>query len=139
MTSASSQFASSASSMVSPSRIAMGQASPTSRHRSVADTTAVGERVCAYLRRRHRSRTVDNVVADLAGWGVKHATIAKMLERQSTPSVPLLFAMVDAYGPDFLAAVHPKQLGWLSEAARAQRKATLEAAMADLKNEMDRL
>ncbi len=117
----------------------MGQASPTSRHRSVFAPTDVGERVCTYLRRLHPGRTVDNIVADLAAWDVKNSTIAKMLERRTAPSVPLLFAMVEAYGPDFLAAAYPKQLGWLSEAARAQRKATLEARMADLKSEMERL
>ena len=79
------------------------------------------------------------MAADLASWHISGNTIRNMLERQTAPGAILWCALIDAYGPEFLAAAHPARLGWLDEAARAQRKATLEAAMADLKSEWERL
>lgn len=105
----------------------------------VLSPTDVGERVCAFLRRRYATRTVENVAADVAAWHVSRFTVAKMFERQTAPGAILWLALIDAYGPDFLAAAHPKPLGWLDEAARAQRKAELEARMEALKTELERL
>ena len=113
---------------------------PAGRRQAVVLTpTDVGERVCAFLRRLHPSRTIDNVVADLAAWSIKHSTVSKMLERRTAPGAILWVALIDAYGPNFLAAVLPKQMGWIDDAARAQRKAELEARMAALRNELERL
>ena len=92
-----------------------------------------------FLRRRHPLRTVENVTADIAVWNISHHTVAKMLERQTAPGAILWLALIDAYGPEFLAAASPTRFGWLDEAARAQRKATLETRMAALKSEMERL
>lgn len=101
--------------------------------------TAVGERTCSFLRHLYPSRTVDNVTADLTAWGVKSSTIAKMLERSSTPSTPLLIALTFAYGPEFLCAVLDHPPAWLSAAHRADRQQQIEASIAALKSELDGL
>ena len=62
-----------------------------------------------------------------------------MLQRQTGPGSVLWLALIWAYGPEFLADVHPAPLGWLSAASREQRKDAIEAAMAKLRAEMDTL
>ena len=117
----------------------MGHAPDTCRKNVVWNPTDVGERVCAFLRRLYPTRTIDNVAADVEGWHVSRFTVAKMFERQTAPGAILWCALIDAYGPNFLAAALPKQMGWIDDAARAQRKAELEARMAALRNELERL
>ncbi len=99
----------------------------------------VGEKVASFLERQHPAKTADNVAADLSAWDISRDTIAQMLQRRTAPGAVLWLALIDAYGPEFLAAAHPARLGWLDEAARAQRKAALEAHMASLRSEMERL
>ena len=107
--------------------------------RFAIDTTTIGERTTAFLRRRYPVRTVDNVVADLEPWDVKPATVARMLERQTSPGTILWLALIWAYGPEFLSEVHPAPLGWLSAAAREQKQAELDAKIAALMAERERL
>lgn len=117
----------------------MRQASPSKRHPVAFDTTFVGARACAFLRRLYPARTVDNVVADLSGWSVKPATIAKMLERQTAPGTVLWAALTCTYGPEFLAAVLPHAPAWLDAAHRAQRQEAFEHRLADLRRDFEDL
>ena len=110
------------------------------RHRSATyDASIVGERVCAFLRKLHPARTADNVAADLHAWRIKAATVAKMLERETTPGTLMWCALIDAYGPNFLAAALPKQLAWLDEAAQAQERAAIRAQIEALETRLERL
>lgn len=115
----------------------MEQKSQLSRQRFMTSSTAVGERVTAFLRRRHPVRTIDNVVADLAPWDIKHATVARMLDRQSSPGTILWLALIWAYGPEFLSEVHPAKLHWVHSAARAERQREIEAKIDALKAELE--
>ncbi|WP_158809643.1 hypothetical protein [Beijerinckia sp. L45] len=115
------------------------QPSNVARRPTFVSASEVGERVCEYLRQLYPQRTVDNVAADVASWHVSRFTVAKMFERQTAPGAVLWVALIDAYGPDFLAAALPKQLGWLDDAARTQRREALEARMAAIKSELDGL
>ncbi len=109
------------------------------RQKYVIGPTFVGERVSAFLRRAHPDRTVDNVVADLAPWGIPQATVAKMLERQTAPGAILWLALIDAYGPEFLAAIHPAPLGWLRPALQQQEVTALRRDFAAMQQRLDRL
>ena len=117
----------------------MRHASDIDRPGSASDPTVVGEQTCTFLRRLHPRATAENVAADLKAWRVKSATIAKMLERQSTPGTHLWIALSCVYGPEFLCAVLTTPPGWLSAAYRAEKQAELEAKLAALQLEMDRL
>ena len=128
-----------APSMLTASGKAMAHSRPKSPANAGVSASIIGERVSTFLRGVHPARTADNVAADLATWRISTNTIRNMLERQTAPGAILWLALIDAYGPEFLAAAHPARLGWLDEAARAQRKATIEARMAALRSEMERL
>ena len=121
------------------SGIAMKCSSETKRQRYSVTSTDVGERTSAFLRRRHPERTVDNVAADLAAWDIKPERIAAMLQRQTGPGSVLWLALIWAYGPEFLAEVHPAPLGWLSAAAREQKQRELDDRIAALVAERERL
>ena len=77
------------------------------------------------------------MVADLSPWSIKASTIGKMLERQSAPGAVLWVALICTYGPEFLSSVFPARLGWLDEAARAQRQLDFEQRMAALRREFE--
>ncbi len=117
----------------------MRQLSGNRRQKYVIAPTFVGERVAAFLRRAHPERTVDNVVADLTAWGIQHATVAKMLERQSAPGAIMMFALIWAYGPEFLADVHPAPLGWLRPALQEQEVTALRRDFEAMQQRLDRL
>ena len=120
------------------SRIAVTH-SPANHHRERCVTTSiVGERVCAFLRKKHPQRTAENVSADLYAWKISTFTIRNMLERQTAPGAVLWCALIETYGPDFLSAALPR-VRWLDEAAVSQRKAALAARIDALKTEMERL
>lgn len=127
-------------SVVNPqSRNIVRHASEIVRQNSASDPTEVGEQTCTFLRQMHPRATAENVAADLKAFRVKSATIAKMLERKSTPSTPLMLALACFYGPEFLCAVLPSPPRWLSAAYRAEKQVELEAKMAALKTELERL
>lgn len=128
-----------AASMASSSELTVEHQTRSGTRRFSFAPTDVGERTTAFLRRRYPSRTVDNVVADLAAWDVKHATVARMLERQTSPGSILWLALIWAYGPEFLSEVHPAPLGWLSEAAREQKQREIEAKIEGLRAELEQL
>lgn len=122
------------------SELFMGQGS-TNRPTSVANPATnvargtYGERVCAWLSARHPHKTADCVAIDLR---CKPARIRKMLERRSAPDFALGLRMLDAYGPDFAAAVLPG-CRWMSDAAVRARHERIDAAMQALADQKARL
>jgi DNA-binding phage protein len=75
---------------------------------------SAGERLAAFLRRRHPYKTAAHVAA-LAG--VAPAAIEKMLEREALPSFATLGRLLAAYGPALLAETMDHPPAWLLEAA----------------------
>lgn len=102
-------------------------------------TNDVGSRVALFLRRRHPTKTVDHVAADLAAWGVGAAAISKWLERSSAPGAKAWVALIGCYGPEFLAAVMPSSPRWLDEAYRAETQRRIEAEIAALEAQREAL
>lgn len=96
------------------------------------------ERVIAFLRSRHPSKTAEEIEAATHG-RVSGATAKKWLSRVSAPSFFACIALISAYGPAFLAAVMDEQPAWLSAAARAERLAELEAEQERIAGEIGRL
>ena len=105
----------------------------------VCSPSIVGERVCAFLRGQHPQKTAARVTADVAAWRVSFDTVRNMLERETAPGAVLWLALIDAYGPNFLAAALPKRLGWLDDAAQAQERAAIRAEIAALETRLERL
>ena len=109
------------------------------RHRNVAShnvaNSTYGERVCAWLIALYPRKTADCVADDLR---CAPATIRKMLERRSAPAFGLGLRMLDAYGPDFAAAVLPG-CRWMSDAAVRARHERIDAAMQALADQKARL
>lgn len=105
------------------------------RPTSVAhERTCVADRVLAFLRARYPMKMHEAVAADCR---VSIATIRKLEERGSAPSLPLFWRMADAYGPAFVHAVFG--FAWLDEAAMAARQRALEASIAAQSAELARL
>jgi hypothetical protein len=94
------------------------------------------ERVAAFLRQRHPTKTAEAVEAYT---GIASATVRKLLERASAPSFPTFVRLVLAYGPAFLCAVLDEPPGWLDAAARAEEMAALEAEHLRIAGELSRL
>lgn len=137
------RFASAQGGVAPPMHTASGKAlrhsSASPRHRSGFNTTNVGERACRFLRRLYPTRTAENIAADLAAWGVRTSTIAKMLERMTAPSAVMSAALICTYGPDYLAAILPACPDWLDKAKRDARTAQLETEIAEKRRELEAL
>jgi hypothetical protein len=97
------------------------------KHRQLSDA---GSRVAAFLRARHPQRTADNVAAET---GLKSATIAKWLERESAPNGVAMLVLVAVYGPDFLGAAMSAPPAWLSAPMRAAHAELLLAELEDIR------
>jgi hypothetical protein len=102
----------------------MRQSSRVARHVSAPDRTFVADRAIEFLRRLYPSKTADNVAADI---GASPDTIAKMIERGTTPNAATFCRLIFAYGPAFLAAVYPRAPAWLDDARRRELQAELRA------------
>lgn len=102
----------------------------------VAERVATAERIIEFLRKRYPAKTADNVAADL---GCSPETVAKMIERVSTPSVLTFGRMIMAYGPAFLVAVYPSAPAWLDEANRRERQDALRAEQRRIQAQLDAL
>ena len=89
-----------------------------------------GGRVSAFLRRLYPCRTADQVAADT---GIKSATVAKWLERESAPNGSAMLILIACYGPDFLGAVMERPPAWLVQQRRAAEVAQALADIARLK------
>lgn len=91
-------------------------------------TGSLGERVATFLGALHPVKTAENAAAELR---VPSATIRKLLQRRSTPSGDLLARMIAVWGPEFASAALPG-CAWLSEAAAARRRVSIDARIAAL-------
>lgn len=91
--------------------------------------TSLGERVVAFLRSRHPTKTADNVAADT---GVSVNTVKTWLDRASAPNADGYTRLWIAYGPDFLAAMPDKPPAWLDQFRRDREAAHLKSEIAAL-------
>jgi hypothetical protein len=99
---------------------------------------ACSERVIAFLRARHPTKTAEEIEAATRG-RVGAGTAKKWLSRVSAPSFIACLALIQAYGPEFLAAVMDEHPAWLSAAARAERLAKLEREQIRIAREIGNL
>lgn len=114
----------------------MRQSSRFDRHESGSERTDVAERMIAFLRKRYPSKTAENVALDL---GCSPETVAKMMERVTTPNAVTYGRLIFAYGPAFLVAVYPKAPAWLDEAHRRERQDALRAEQRRIQEQLDAL
>lgn len=95
---------------------------------------SLGERVSAFLRRRHPMKTADNVAAET---GIPVNTIKTWLQRGSAPDAEGYTALWIAYGPDFLDVIAAgRSPEWLTQVRRANEARQLKAQIAALKNKL---
>lgn len=103
---------------------------------SSGETKALGERIVAFLRKRHPSKTAANVSAEA---GLPTSTVAKWLEGAATPGLYAGLRLFDVYGPDLVAAAWPRQAGFLSTAARDAQREQIDAEIAALQAQRAKL
>lgn len=95
---------------------------------------SLGERVSAFLRRMHPSKTADNVAAET---GVPVNTIKTWLQRGSAPDAEGYTALWIAYGPAFLEALaDSRSPDWLKQIRRAHEALQLKAEIAALEKKL---
>ena len=111
---------------------AKGQLSPGRGQLSPACTA----RALAFLRNRHPIKTAEEVAA---ATGLPADTVKKWFDRDSAPSFAACFALIGAYGPDFVAAVMEHPPAWIDTAARAARREALARDIARLQAELNKL
>lgn len=100
----------------------------TSGQMSVAARTSAAERLADYLRRKHPSKTAENVAADA---NLNADTVQKWLDRGSMPSAVGLLYLVGAYGAEVLCAAYGKDSpAWLTTARQDAELARLKAERA---------
>ena len=99
-----------------------------------SERTTVAERVLAYLRQRYPLKMPEAVAADI---GVSVATIRKLEERASAPSLAVFWRMADVYGAAFLYAAFGFE--WLDALAGEQKALQLEASIAAQTAELARV
>lgn len=101
-----------------------------------ADRTDVGDRFVNFLHGMHPRKTAENVSADT---GCSIAAVAKWIERRSLPMGFGFLQVLNAYGPEFLAAIMHTTPAWLDEARRMARLRALEEEIAMRREEIDAL
>lgn len=121
----------------------MRQSAANGRRLPATNRAVVAERINAFLRRRHPQKTAEHVSAETS---IPAGTVAKWLERGSTPGAVGTLLMILAFGPEFLAEVYAEKTPeWVKEAiatrAAAQRvKAKIEPLLIEgLKDENRKL
>ena len=121
--------------MRSVSESSRGQSSGKFGQLSETDRTVVAERIVALLRKIHPHKTAEAVEAAA---GVPRDTVQKWLDRASAPSLVPTIQLLNAYGPDMLAAIMgDKAPAWLDRAREEQRAAQIEAQIAALQSELN--
>lgn len=109
---------------------------PSKRETTVVSSRVdISDRIIAFLRARHPHKWAECAAAEL---NVPRATLIKMEERGSAPSLSLFGRMGAVYGPEFIAAVFPAW-SWLSPVGRAERQARLETEIAEKLDELSAL
>jgi hypothetical protein len=100
-------------------------------------TITLGERVSAFLRRKHPTKTADNVAAET---GLPVNTIKTWLQRGSAPDAEGYTALWISYGPEFLEALAGgRSPDWLVQTRRAREALQLKAEIAALENKLARV
>ena len=95
-----------------------------------------GERLVAFLRRRHPVKTADSVASDT---GIPAANVAKWLAGASLPSFSASIALMLAYDIDFWAAVLPNPPACIVAELTDRRIAALTADIDARQREIERL
>lgn len=98
------------------------------------DRTVVAERLSSFLRAKHPSKTADNVAADT---GIGAATVARWLDRGSTPRMDSLSQLVGAYGAEVLCAILDRPPPALIAAARQEERERVEGEIARLRAQIE--
>lgn len=93
------------------------------------DRSFSGSRLADWLRGRHPAKTAAAVAA---ATGAPERTVESWLAGASAPSAVWILALVGAYGPQALAAMYETPPDWLDAAARAARRAELDARIAEM-------
>jgi hypothetical protein len=107
----------------------MRQSALSARRLPAVNRIVVAERINAFLRKRHPQKTAEHVSAETS---IPAGTVAKWLERGSSPGAVGILLMVMAFGPEFLAEAYAEKTPeWVKEAiairAASQRvKARIE-------------
>ncbi|MFK8250206.1 hypothetical protein [Ancylobacter terrae] len=96
------------------------------------DALALG----AFLRRRHPSDTAKQVATET---GVPSRTVQKWLIEGAAPTFAHAMRLVAAYGPALIVACVSPCPGWAAAAARDERRRAIEAEMARLAGELDKI
>jgi hypothetical protein len=102
------------------------------RQLPVSSRSTAAERIIAFLRDKHPSKTAENVSAE-TGLGVE--TVQTWLDRGSAPGIVGAWALVSAYGPEFLCAAMERPPTWCSDVARELRLQQINAGIAALEAE----
>lgn len=110
----------------------MSRSATTSRHKCRALDM---DGLRSFLRSAHPIKTAAHVAART---GISEGTVANWLHDKSTPTLRHTVPLIDAYGPDVLAAAVPS-CGWLDRAVQERRAADLDARIAALETERNDL
>lgn len=106
-----------------------------SPHKNLASVASkkidVSSKAFAFFRRIYPQKMHENVAADI---GCSPATLRKMEDRGSAPSLPMFCRMVDAYGPSFLLAVTGWK--WLDANVREAKTAALKSQIEQMQAEL---
>lgn len=93
------------------------------------------DRLSAYLRRQHPTKTEYGVSADT---GLPADSVRKWLAGHAAPGFTSTIRLIDVYGPELLCAIHGADMpGWLDDNARAQKRAALRALRDELQARLD--
>ncbi len=101
------------------------------------DRLALGDRVAAFLRSRHPTKTADNAAAET---GIPLNTIKTWLRRGSAPDAEGYTALWIAYGPDFLDGMAGgRSPQWLVKLRRDEDATRLKAEIAALEHKLSKV
>ena len=102
----------------------------------VCSNAALMDRIITHLREVHPRKPADFVAAEI---GISVNTVRKWFSGESTPSAPAVFALINAYGPEFIAAAVPDAPSWLRSAVRTEQLEALKAQADAIKRRMEQL
>jgi hypothetical protein len=77
----------------------------------------------SFLKQRHPSKTADCVAAET---GISPNTVAQWFKGNSKPGWHHTWALIGAYGPEFLAAICPRSRVWVEPARKLEELRQLE-------------
>lgn len=92
------------------------------------------EAFLAFVQTVHPEKTAENVAADISsrrGFSATTERVQKWLRGTSRPDCDAMVALIAAYGASFIAAIVPAAV-WARDVAKDQRRARLQAQLAEL-------